>query len=1502
MKRKMRCPKSLIPCLLAAALVFAVSGSAAAEDTDVYSGYWKNNAMITIDASGSMAWPVYNHDLDYGAYLQWAIANGFAVDDHGLDANGVGIVWQKHKIYLVSAYMGYAEILGEDGTTKYPATGDPLYPGSDRRELWVSGGIIDTGWEITDWDSMANTIETVTVEGKRYVVYPTKYDESKPGNPVDLRWGETVAYAHAQIAGNRLKNGRDVLLSDVRTDTRTHVAKDYGFLGYLRGAGIYFSGLFETGTWYTLNDSASAAIESGGRKRIYAFVTGNFLNFIKVIEDMQGVGACGAEGWKYLCYQASSEDWISAGADFYSHDTPMTCDQDTATCGVGTYDYPDEPLGDFERSTINPPGDVDYIKVKFEYIDTDSCGDKTANDYVEFFDAAGKSILAIKGQQIHAGSAGTGAAVSYDGGKTWTSKNPLDAQGYTEALQTDYIKVVWHNGSAQNCSGYDRGFHITGYRYTLKRTEATDFSCCNGSDGIGQKIRSRMEVAKEAMKIVLDETADKVNWGLVRWSGTAISLKGQIPSDIQALKSTIDTLTPGGGTPMGEAMQMSYDWIYANVAAKSHQWDCFENFMILVTDGYPSGDLVWDTIHNNSNPDPVFTDANYQDGDYWAGDPNQGQGDVPNYSDDVARWMARGKCATASDETGTNPDINVITHTIGFGLDSPLLADVAEEGCGINITAYNRSELINAFYTLGLLIAKSVAFTAPVVSVDEANRTQSGDELYMAFFKPENGGYWKGNLKKYGLQYLTRSDCGRTEAEWTVVDRYGVIASNCDGSFKTTGVSYWTTTPDGGFVTKGGAGERLKDAIDAVDLSAGPYYDFRQIYTYAAGAMERVLPTNTNLTNAEFNVTDDLDRYKIINYLYGYTYNAYADSRPVARRSWILGDFVHSEPTIVDYLDAQGQLVYRFVILGANDGLLHVFLDYPATLVLGTKTYTSGDEIWAFAPPDLLLRLKEFEFSTQHVYMVDGSPSLYKDPDPAHKVNNYYKKTLVFGERRGGRSYWALDVTQPDPSLWTVKWHIQGGAGGVTSAVTNRIAELGQTWSKPQFAKIQTGSGTYKTLAVFAGGYDPMEDGFPESFEDLDQDGFHDSGEAYTQSPGGVANKYDLYNPGKDSMGRGIWAVDITDGSLQFSALYGDADDDGDETEDVKTGFSQVYCKMIYCFPADLSVVSLSAKRLLIYAADIYGQIWKVTYDYAADSKAYGDPASTKWKVRRIFTANAGSDMPTGNRDAFLSGPSLDGSDTGRKMFYGPDLSLYGNEWTYKTVLYFGTGDREHPIYTMISNRIYVVADYDGTPDVTDETDLLNLTCNELDSHADADGDGTLEIASETDDDIALRNDLKDILKNQYPSQSRECRGWYRVLDKQGDCISGMESHVGEKALSQQTLYYKNVYFTTYQPVFDNPCYNNGRARIYALDYSWGTSTFNYFEGNDTSEEVRDIRDTYQSISNSSIPSGVRVVTRGGHTAGLISAGGAVAGAGEGLGTTLPGPPSGVIPMRWHTQ
>ena len=121
--------------------------------------------------------------------------------------------------------------------------------------------------------------------------------------------------------------------------------------------------------------------------------------------------------------------------------------------------------------------------------------------------------------------------------------------------------------------------------------------------------------------------------------------------------------------------------------------------------------------------------------------------------------------------------------------------------------------------------------------------------------------------------------------------------------------------------------------------------------------------------------------------------------------------------------------------------MIHVFTD--SDIVFGGKAYAPGDEIFAFIPTDLLPKLNEMATSSEHEYMVDGSPSVFRSG--TKDSSGYFHKTLVFGERRGGRSYWALDITNPDPSTWSVRWHIIGGSASENqkTLLTQVIPELG---------------------------------------------------------------------------------------------------------------------------------------------------------------------------------------------------------------------------------------------------------------------------------------------------------------------------------------------------------------------------------------------------------------------------------------------------------------------------
>ncbi|MEY2690237.1 MAG: hypothetical protein RL375_4437 [Pseudomonadota bacterium] len=139
-------------------------------------------------------------------------------------------------------------------------------------------------------------------------------------------------------------------------------------------------------------------------------------------------------------------------------------------------------------------------------------------------------------------------------------------------------------------------------------------------------------------------------------------------------------------------------------------------------------------------------------------------------------------------------------------------------------------------------------------------------------------------------------------------------------------------------------------------------------------------------------------------------------------RSNRLGDIVHSSPVYVakpgfKYNDT-GYAAFvtakanraKVVYVGSNDGMLHAFK------VAEGADATAGDELWAFVPttviPDLW-RLADSDYDNNHRYYVDATANVGDVFDGTN-----WRTILVSGMGAGGRSYFALDITNPtSPSL-----------------------------------------------------------------------------------------------------------------------------------------------------------------------------------------------------------------------------------------------------------------------------------------------------------------------------------------------------------------------------------------------------------------------------------------------------------------------------------------------------
>lgn len=201
----------------------------------------------------------------------------------------------------------------------------------------------------------------------------------------------------------------------------------------------------------------------------------------------------------------------------------------------------------------------------------------------------------------------------------------------------------------------------------------------------------------------------------------------------------------------------------------------------------------------------------------------------------------------------------------------------------------------------------------------------------------------------------------------------------------------------------------------------------------------------------------------LVDYLRGsreYEMNASdADDRLFRTRSGPLGDIVGGAPVYVgkpplsygdsykDYVESnrnrQGVLY-----VAANDGMLHA--------LKVSADATGGQELWAYVPTAVMKDmhvLADKNYAAKHRFFVDGAPVVADVQDGAN-----WRTILVGGLGKGGRAYYALDVT--DPLNPRTLWEFTDD-------------DLGYTYGNPVIAKNKAG----KWVVAFTSGYNNVSPG-----------------------------------------------------------------------------------------------------------------------------------------------------------------------------------------------------------------------------------------------------------------------------------------------------------------------------------------------------------------------------------------------------------------------------------------
>ena len=727
---------------------------------------------------------------------------------------------------------------------------------------------------------------------------------------------------------------------------------------------------------------------------------------------------------------------------------------------------------------------------------------------------------------------------------------------------------------------------------------------------------------------------------------------------------------------------------------------CAANYMVIFSDGVPQVDDEADNAINslisglpdsNTSPDPL---------DECDSNENTIESD-DSCLNELANYMFISDHADNAYGNHQPGEQNITSYYIsGFGETDDGADDVLMDQAAIaggterSHSASDPAGFVLAFNAVISDILKvNTSFTSPGVSVNALNRLKNNNDLYFALFEPDRRAHWDGNIKKYELK--TTGQLVDGEPEVIIADANGDNAVDpTTGLFKgddetTPSVdegaqSYWFLDDerDGDQTSEGGAANRLYN-YDGSRHIAGSRIE--HVFTYLTdyppdapefdgGGIDLISVELAN-TDPELTVEDsskitksslgmansvpDDEFHKRVVWMYGVDVLdedfdiANVDDLDQADTRNIMGGILHTEPVLVNYaVDIDTNTQTNVIMVTTNDGYFHLIKTDPST--------ENPDERLEYSAiiPKRTLRLMEPLYNDvadeNAAYRLDGNIDVWRHdagddgtisrPEGDHVY-------AYFGQRRGGNSIFAFDVTDytTPKLLWEINPETLEDAD-LTDATIGPFQHMGQTWSKPTHAAILVNDGVgnleRQDVIVFGGGYDSDSDdveGHPEN---------------------GIARNY-------DDLGATIYMVDAKTGELIWWA-------GGPGLAHVSPPSDAQFADMRYSFPSDIRVIDLNGDTIAdkMFATDTGGQLWRFDISNSSGQSIH--------------------DRITGGVVADLQKPNAGASDTGltnRRVYNSPDVSILqrNEEDTPVLGVAIGTGYRAHPLNTVVVDRFYVL-------------------------------------------------------------------------------------------------------------------------------------------------------------------------------------------------------------------
>ncbi|MBU2710153.1 VWA domain-containing protein [Zooshikella harenae] len=741
-----------------------------------------------------------------------------------------------------------------------------------------------------------------------------------------------------------------------------------------------------------------------------------------------------------------------------------------------------------------------------------------------------------------------------------------------------------------------------------------------------------MPQLKRATKNLINKQKNgEINIGLMNFNNgkLVVPVRKLTDSHRRDLIKGVNSLNADGSTPLSETLYEAYLYFYGEEPR-------FENYLDKDDENYEVRRSFLDAsgeykspISKDEAPACGVTDSIIL---FTDGEPSESQRadnsidslisgkTLPDSLDNPCKdgYNCLDELAWFLGHNDSNPyfdgDQIIKVYTVGFDLDSlpkyradkaiKLLKSTAENSKGIYTSVTNEEEIEVAFTkAVEATNENTSTVSSSSITVNQFSKASHENYTFYAMFKPSTSGRWEGNIKKYQLASRFVDDSGNVipDSELTTFkemkerkykvklfleDKKNKNILDATNTVKAETLDLWNPIDDnydGGKVNAGGIRSAMKN-------NKNKEWSF---LTYDESSVEKNL-TAIDIDTIEctlFDVIEGEKCNKIKRFLVGKDESGNSSN-------W-LGDIIHSTPTVITYRSSYSDTPSlkgnkkegdAYLFAGSNDGYVHAF------------DVQTGTQKFSFIPEEFYRNIRGYVENNpgEKLYGFDGpitadydyelkckEKGTDKDCDKGTDVSNRdYVKTIKYanlyvGMRRGGTSYYSLDVTDIDHPKF--RWVIRGSALGVKerygreiekkdegyvfkgkdtevdSLLTykNDFSELAQTWSKPIVTYIKSDAGKKIKVIIFSGGYDPVND---------DQN--------YTE------------NYGTTSKGNAVFIVNAETGELIKKAT---GETDGGDISLIVDG-------MNYSLPGGVAVVDKNGDNFVddIFTADVRGNIFRI--------------------------------------------------------------------------------------------------------------------------------------------------------------------------------------------------------------------------------------------------------------------------------------------------------------------